>query len=119
MKGAKMLSLHCPDCMLPLFQKDETVFCPSCKKEFEIIESENGKTLKIKTEEKRDTRRENVHRKTVRADHDGNINTITEKIDRLFSRLLDKAMQTDNFHELKELIHLMKELSEVYSILKR
>ncbi|AIY91015.1 hypothetical protein GACE_1991 [Geoglobus acetivorans] len=119
MKGAKMLSLHCPDCMLPLFQKDETVFCPSCKKEFEIIESGNRKILKIKTEEKRDHNQKNTHRESVRADHDENMNTITGKIDSLFSRLLDRAMQTDNFHELKELIHLMKELSEVYSILKR
>lgn len=29
-KGAKMLSKHCPECGLPLFEKDGKVFCSNC-----------------------------------------------------------------------------------------
>ncbi len=29
-KGAKMLSKHCPECGLPLFEKDGRVFCSNC-----------------------------------------------------------------------------------------
>ncbi len=29
-KGAKMLSKHCPECGLPLFEKDGRIFCSNC-----------------------------------------------------------------------------------------
>ncbi|MFW6128064.1 MAG: Sjogren's syndrome/scleroderma autoantigen 1 family protein [Halobacteriota archaeon] len=32
-RGAKMLSYHCPECNVPLFQEGERIFCPSCQKE--------------------------------------------------------------------------------------
>lgn len=46
LKGAKMLSFHCPECKMPLFEKDAKVFCVSCDKDFEIVEVEGKKILK-------------------------------------------------------------------------
>lgn len=42
-KGAKMLSYHCPDCKIPLFQEGERIFCPSCNREAVIEKTENKK----------------------------------------------------------------------------
>jgi UPF0148 protein len=37
-KGAKMLSISCPECSSPLFQlKTGEIFCPSCKREVKIV----------------------------------------------------------------------------------
>jgi len=32
LKGAKMLSTHCPKCGYPLFEKDGKTYCPVCEK---------------------------------------------------------------------------------------
>ena len=32
LKGAKMLSNHCPKCGYPLFEKDGEIYCPICKR---------------------------------------------------------------------------------------
>ncbi|MEO2117879.1 MAG: Sjogren's syndrome/scleroderma autoantigen 1 family protein [Methanocaldococcus sp.] len=32
LKGAKMLSIHCPKCGYPLFEKDGKTYCPVCEK---------------------------------------------------------------------------------------
>ncbi|HIH89253.1 TPA: hypothetical protein HA344_08615 [Candidatus Bathyarchaeota archaeon] len=37
-KGAKMLSMHCPECGTPLFQlKNGEIFCPHEKREVKIV----------------------------------------------------------------------------------
>lgn len=48
LKGAKMLSLHCPECKMPLFEKDSKVFCVSCDKDYDIVEVDGKKILKEK-----------------------------------------------------------------------
>lgn len=39
-----MLSYHCPECNVPLFQEEETIFCPSCQKEA-VLEQEGEKRV--------------------------------------------------------------------------
>jgi UPF0148 protein len=54
-KRAKMLSYHCPECKIPLFQESERIFCPSCGRDViiektreaekqEVVETEDIKT---------------------------------------------------------------------------
>ncbi len=52
-KGAKMLSKHCPECGLPLFEKDGRVFCSNCgdvKNEEAEGASEAGEIEEIRRE---------------------------------------------------------------------
>ena len=38
-RGAKMLSITCPECSSPLFQmKSGEIYCPHCKREVKIVE---------------------------------------------------------------------------------
>jgi len=41
-RGAKMLSYHCPDCKIPIFQEGDRIFCPSCNRDV-IIEGPEDK----------------------------------------------------------------------------
>ncbi|MFX0211376.1 MAG: Sjogren's syndrome/scleroderma autoantigen 1 family protein [Candidatus Hodarchaeota archaeon] len=38
--GATMLSDSCPDCHIPLFQKDDKIFCPKCKRKAVFVSSD-------------------------------------------------------------------------------
>ena len=38
-KGVKMLSHHCPECGVPLFQDGDRIFCPSCGRDV-VFESD-------------------------------------------------------------------------------
>jgi len=55
-KGAKMLAYHCPDCKMPLFEKDGKIFCPSCGREavFEekLKEIEKKNEIEVRKEDK-------------------------------------------------------------------
>lgn len=48
-KGAKMLSISCPECDTPLFElKTGEIFCSKCKKKIKILnEGENVNQFKI------------------------------------------------------------------------
>jgi UPF0148 protein len=37
--GATMLSEACPDCHIPLYKKDDRIFCPKCNKSVAIVKS--------------------------------------------------------------------------------
>ncbi|MFX1513973.1 MAG: Sjogren's syndrome/scleroderma autoantigen 1 family protein [Promethearchaeota archaeon] len=38
--GATMLSESCPDCHVPLFQKDDKIFCPKCKRKVVFVSTD-------------------------------------------------------------------------------
>jgi len=39
-KGAKMLSMNCPECSSPLFQlKTGEIICPSCRREVKVVDT--------------------------------------------------------------------------------
>jgi UPF0148 protein len=50
-RGAKMLSLACPECGSPLFQMQSgEVYCPNCKREVKILkEGEDEKKVTLQT----------------------------------------------------------------------
>lgn len=39
-KGAKMLSLYCPECHFPLFEAEGKTFCPNCRREVVVVKDE-------------------------------------------------------------------------------
>ncbi len=41
LSGATMLSDSCPDCKIPLFKKNERVFCPQCERKAVYIKDDN------------------------------------------------------------------------------
>ncbi len=41
LSGVTMLSDSCPDCKIPLFKKNEQVFCPQCERKAVYIKDEN------------------------------------------------------------------------------
>lgn len=43
-KGAKMLSLYCPECHFPIFEAEGKIFCPNCEREV-VIEKEVAKEV--------------------------------------------------------------------------
>ncbi len=76
-KGGKMLSYHCPDCMIPLFEKDGRIFCPSCGREavFEgdeghSLEEERGTKVEVEKAEIGETKRRDEDLQEVRGDYE-------------------------------------------------
>ena len=41
LSGATMLNESCPDCKIPLFKKDEKIFCPQCEREAVYVKNDN------------------------------------------------------------------------------
>jgi len=65
-KGAKMLAYHCPECKLPLFEKDNKIFCPSCGKE--VVFEEDIKKRGLEIVEKTDTAKTDIEVQTIKKD---------------------------------------------------
>ncbi|MFX0204523.1 MAG: Sjogren's syndrome/scleroderma autoantigen 1 family protein [Candidatus Hodarchaeota archaeon] len=40
LSGATMLADSCPDCKVPLFKKNEEIFCPKCKRKAVFVSSD-------------------------------------------------------------------------------
>jgi len=116
LKGGKMLKFHCPDCGLPLFKQDEKVFCSYCKTEFQIVKEEGNERLVTKSLEKRDE-----EKSTERGDSLvglGESTLLEESIEELMKKLVRKAISTDNMYELRDIVQILKELSEVYRVVR-
>lgn len=41
LSGATMLADSCPDCNVPLFKKNENIFCPKCNRKAVFVSSDN------------------------------------------------------------------------------
>ncbi|MBN1682681.1 hypothetical protein JW865_03920 [Candidatus Bathyarchaeota archaeon] len=92
-KGAKMLSISCPECSSPLFQmKNGEIYCSKCKKNIKIVdEKENIDQLEI-----------NIKLQ----------NTILEKI-----KLLEKALKFEE--DLNKINDITTTISYLLDILKK
>lgn len=115
LKGARMLSFHCPECLLPLFQSGDRVFCPSCKREYEIVQNENKVEIK-EVNPVEGTVNDSKEKESVKIIDN---NKIEEKLELLIDKLIDKALNSDNSYELKELVGLIKDLSFIYLNFKK
>jgi UPF0148 protein len=103
-KGAKMLSYHCPNCKIPLFQEDERVFCPSCKKD--VIIRKEGEVEKSESVER-------VEKKQI--DFDGIELSLKETILKLSSELREVRSR----EEMKEIVDLMDRVTQILEKLKK
>ncbi|WP_456477793.1 Sjogren's syndrome/scleroderma autoantigen 1 family protein [Geoglobus ahangari] len=121
LKGAKMLSHHCPSCYLPLFQQDERVFCPHCKREFTLVEDggkvtviavnggkENGESVTSEVESKPKSREiaDELEENTLAS------------VEVLLRELAERARGSESIAEIREIVYVMKELAEIYRMLK-
>ncbi len=116
LKGGKMLKFHCPDCGLPLFQQNEKVFCPHCKTEFQIVEEEGDGRVMAKGLEKEYKEKDVERVDGFDAFKDSAL--LEENIEKLMGRLVKKAMATDNMYELRDIIKILRELSEIYRLVR-
>ena len=101
-RGAKMLSQHCPECKFPLFQEGERVYCPSCGKDVVIVQD--------------DTNSGSVEVGEVREGemHGSAEENLRKLIDQLSARLL-----TSSYSEMREILDIIMKVAEILEKLKR
>ncbi len=108
-KGAKMLAHHCPDCKIPLFEKDGKIFCPSCGREA-VIEGQQ--------EEKMVDERSSEPRQPSISQDATEIADLSKKIELAMSKVCDMIMQSRSVEEVKELSESLEKLADVMKKLK-
>ncbi|WP_456468509.1 Sjogren's syndrome/scleroderma autoantigen 1 family protein [Archaeoglobus sp.] len=108
-KGAKMLAYHCPDCKIPLFEKDGKIFCPSCGREA-VIEGQQ--------EEKMVDERLPEPRQPSTSQDATEIADLSKKIELAMSKVCDMIMQSRSVEEVKELSESLEKLADVMKKLK-
>ncbi|WP_048094691.1 Sjogren's syndrome/scleroderma autoantigen 1 family protein [Geoglobus ahangari] len=121
LKGAKMLSHHCPSCYLPLFQQDERVFCPHCKREFTLVE-DGGKVTIIAVNGEKENGESATSEAESKSEGRGAADEIAEdtiaSVEILLRELAERARGSESIAEIREIVHVMKELAEIYRMLK-
>lgn len=107
-KGAKMLAYNCPECKVPLFEKDGKIFCPSCNRE--AIKDYGEK--EIKKEVEKDTR--DMRRLKNLAELE-----IDKKLKLAMCRICDMIVCSQSSAEVKELSESLEKLVDVMKKLKK
>ncbi len=103
-KGAKMLTYHCPDCKLPLFEKDGKIFCASCGREA-IFEKD------LKTEENVAEIREEPELEKA----DG----LVKKVEIAAEKVCEMIVSAKSSEEVKILTDSLEKLVNVLNKLKK
>lgn len=106
-KGAKMLAYSCPDCKVPLFEKDGKIFCPSCGREA-VIEDEKEKSEYLP--EKNEVKKEGVG---LEKEID-----LRRKIELAMSKICDMMLQAQSVEEIKDLSESLEKLVDTMKKLK-
>ncbi len=109
-KGAKMLAYHCPECKVPLFERDEKIFCPLCGREA-IIEGEQNKRESEETAKQSQPEDELITENTLKPD-------LSEKIELAMSKICEMIAQSKSVEEVKELSESLERLVKVMKELK-
>uniref|UniRef100_A0A7C3RK40 Uncharacterized protein n=1 Tax=Archaeoglobus fulgidus TaxID=2234 RepID=A0A7C3RK40_ARCFL len=107
-KGAKMLAYNCPDCKMPLFEKDGRVFCPSCGREV-IIEGEKETSG---LQERSEVEGEMITSETGYVDLYG-------KVERAISKVCDMIAESRSVEEVRVLSESLEKLVDVLIKIKR
>ena len=115
LKGAKMLKYHCPDCLLPLFKDNERVFCPSCKTEYIIEESNVIPKAQVSETEKRE---EVTKRKKEIITESVLDNDLIKLIEKLIEKLVRRAMSSESLNEIREITEIVERLTHVLEKIK-
>lgn len=105
-KGAKMLAYSCPDCKVPLFEKDGKIFCPFCGREA-IIEDEKEKSEDL------------LDKNEVKIEKEAGLEiNLSRKIELAMSRICDMMLQVQSVEEIKELSESLEKLVDTMKKLK-
>ncbi len=115
LKGGKMLGFHCNSCDTPLFEMEEDIFCPHCKKRYRIVEIDGKKAVEPVESVSSQTE---SHNETYTAQKFENYEKLSEKVEVLFDRIASRALDSDNIHEIRELVKLLRELAEILKKLR-
>jgi len=107
-KGAKMLAYNCPDCKMPLFEKDGRVFCPSCGREV-IIEGEKETSG---LQERSEVEGEMITSETGYVDLYG-------KVERAISKVCDMIAESRSVEEVRVLSESLEKLVDVLIKIKK
>ena len=90
-RGAKMLSINCPECSSPLFQlKTGEILCPSCRREVKVLEAgEDAEkvTLSIGLERTLTAKLQLIQRRLEAEEDPERIKSLTETLTTLLSAL--------------------------------
>ncbi len=106
-EGAKMLAHHCPDCKVPLFEKDGKIFCPSCGREaiFEDSSTESTERVEKSPDETEERVKDN--------------RTVYIKLEEAISKICDMIVKAKSPEEVKELSESVEKLALVLDKLNR
>lgn len=141
-KGGKMLSYHCPDCSMPLFEKDGKIFCPSCGREaiFEsdlkegdfannphqdsqVIHEETNHGIHLisgkESSDKTETDRRFDHRDDAVSYPSSEYKRLHVKIEIAAERICDMISRAENAKEVRELTESLDRIVEIMKKLNR
>ncbi|HID43089.1 MAG TPA: hypothetical protein EYP30_04810 [Archaeoglobaceae archaeon] len=125
-RGAKMLSYHCPDCKIPLFQDGERVFCPSCNRDAIIEGKENLESVNIKKDAYINTRESELKESPIL---DESKNTLRgsqtplpeaeDMMKRTIVKLSEELNRTGDLNKIREIIETIDRIADVLERLRR
>ncbi len=108
-KGAKMLAHSCPECKMPLFEKDGRVFCPSCGREVIIEENAEASAVQAESEKKVPE-----SAKPAKPDYD----ELPKKVESALSKVCEMIVEARSVEEVKVLSESLEKLADVLRKLK-
>ncbi|MDI9645404.1 MAG: Sjogren's syndrome/scleroderma autoantigen 1 family protein [Archaeoglobales archaeon] len=119
-KGAKMLRYYCPECKIPLFEKDERTFCPSCNREFKIVEEGVEELAKDFENKKTETQviREEVHPETKKVDVVLK-SSLIDSIEKAAIKVCEMILSSNSYEEVKELSESLSKLVAAMELVKK
>jgi len=127
-KGAKMLSYHCPDCKVPLFQDGDRIFCPSCGRDV-IIEgktpqAEVKEEVKEAEQKKEEIKLEKPEYKAetqqVQPEVTGNDFEVVEiSLKEAILKLSDELRRAESVEEIREIIDTLDKTTQILERLRK
>ncbi len=110
-KGAKMLAHSCPECKMPLFEKDGKIFCPSCGREA-VIEGESTSDVPTPVS------RTNESPLPDKPAEKGSEPVVVEKVEKAISRVCDLIVESKDVEEVSKLTESLERLTNVLKRLR-
>lgn len=135
-----MLSYHCPECNVPLFQEGDTIFCPSCQKEA-VTEQEGEKGVakrsteadvisyesEIGKEEESLKQEQGTERKITKDNSSslsegldtGDISGIENSLKNSLFKLSQELESTEDVKSIKEIVEVMDKITNLAERIKK
>lgn len=128
-----MLSYHCPECNVPLFQEEGTIFCPSCQKEV-VIEQEGERKesrrdadtnivnvdSELQTKDKNKTKDQEAERKIIKSGYtESSDSNIEDSLKSSLARLSKELENAKDVKEIKEIVEVMDKITSLAERIKK